>query len=171
MAVETKRVGRARLQGKVGPGDAICVASPEEEQGKAAHLVSWQGQVAEVRYDDDPENVQTVPRDWVCNRRSPEQTPAAEVAPDGRAADGATVAGCNDPFDQLKKVIPLIIKRLEKEIDEATAEVRRKESELREARRHRMSTMEQRRYEIGRMKVVLKVLSRPRKKTQSRKRR
>ncbi len=76
MAGKAKVVRQTRLGGTVGPGNAIWVASPDEQTGKAAHLVSWQGQMAEVRLDDDPESVQTVPRDWVCNRRSREEAPA-----------------------------------------------------------------------------------------------
>lgn len=156
MAVETKRVGRARLQGKVGPGDAIWVASPEEEQGKAAYLVSWQGQVAEVRYDDDPENVQTVPRDWVCSKRSGEE-----------ARTSAKAANCDDPFDGLKQAIPIVMERLQKEIDNANEDVRDTESELRTARRHRKKITEKRRYEISRLKTALKVLARPRQTKRS----
>lgn len=170
MAVETKRVGRARLKGKVGPGDAIWVVSPEENEGKAAYLVSWQGQVAEVRFADDSENIQTVPGDWVCKRRSREQVPGAEPTPDGKGGDDGTAADCKDPFDKLKTVIPLVIERLENEMEEVSAEVRRKESELREAQRHRRSLTEERRYQISRLKVALNVLSRPRKTAKSRKR-
>lgn len=171
MTSETKSSRPARLRAEVGPGDPIWVASPEDQEGKAGHLVSWQGQVAEVRFDDDPDNVKTVPRGWVFRNRSREQSSAAKPAPDGRGAADGTVDGCREPLDALKKVIPLVIKRLEKEIEDVTSEVRRKESELREARRHRTRLMEQRRHEIGRLKVALKVLSRPRKKTQSGKRR
>ncbi len=82
MAGKTKVVSQTRLEGTVGPGDAIGVAPPDERTGKAAHLVSWQGQMAEVRLDGDPESVQTVPRDWVCNRRSGKE--AAASAKSGR---------------------------------------------------------------------------------------
>jgi len=47
MAGKTKVVRQTRLEGTVGPGDAIWVASPDEQTGKAAHLVSWQGQMAD----------------------------------------------------------------------------------------------------------------------------
>jgi hypothetical protein len=135
------------------------VASPDEQTGKAAHLVSWQGQMAEVRLDNEPEGVQTVPRDWVCNRRSGESAPTS-----------AKGADCDDPFDGLKRAIPIVMERLQKEIDNANKDVCDRESELRTARRHRKKITEKRRYEISRLKTALKVLARPRQTAQSRKR-
>ena len=151
MAGKTKAVRQTRLEGTVGPGDAIWVASPDEQTGKAAHLVSWQGQMAEVRLDDDPESVQTVPRDWVCNRRSAEEAPAS-----------AKAADCDDPFDGLKRAIPIVMERLQKDIDNANEDVRDRESGLSTARRHRKKITEERRYEMSRLKTALKVLARPR---------
>ncbi len=157
MAGNANVVRQARLEGTVGPGDAIWLASPDEQTGKAAHLVSWQGQMAEVRFDDDRESVQTVPRDWVSNGRSAEE---------GRASAKAT--DCGDPFDGLKRAIPIVMERLQKEIDDANKDVRDRESELSTARRYSKKITEKRRYEISRLKVALKVLARPRQTAQSR---
>ena len=151
MAGKTKAVRQTRLEGTVGPGDAIWVASPDDQTGRAAHLVSWQGQMAEVRLDDDPDSVQSVPRDWVCNRRPGKEAPAS-----------AKAADCDDPFDGLQRAIPSVMERLQKEIDNANKDIRDRELELSTARRHRKKITEERRYEMSRLKAALKVLARPR---------
>ncbi len=114
--------------------------------------------MAEVRLDDDPESVETVPRDWVCNRRSAEEAPAS-----------AKAADCDGPFDGLKRAIPILMERLQKDIDNANEDVRDRESGLSTARRHRKKITEERRYEMSRLKTALRVLARPRQAKRPRK--
>ncbi|MEE8607667.1 MAG: hypothetical protein V3S55_08685, partial [Nitrospiraceae bacterium] len=85
------------------------------------------------------------------------------------APASAKTADCDDPFDGLKRAIPILMERLQKDIDNANEDVRDRESELSTARRYRKKITEKRRYEMSRLKTALKVLARPRQAKRPRK--